>query len=231
MSYRRNGLRALTLSFAAALAMMAFSAAGAQAQSFVVELSLALAVGAEFTAEDEGLGLLQVLDLNIYLDCNNASAKGTIETATRAKGTASFSECQVLDNNKKVNELCEVDTINAGGLALAIGLDEILLEPHSGEAFTTVLFLDSHIAILEELECNLDEKNKVDGAVKVLVLYVSPLHETTPVLHLEAKVLLLEPPAVQGDVLKFGGHTSHLVEGKLVAALTGTETGKCWGIE
>jgi hypothetical protein len=231
MSHRRNGLRALALSFTAVLAVMALSTPGAQAQSFVVELKSALAVGATGELSEESVGLLQVLDLNIFIECNNASGEFVLSEKS-ALAFAEFSECFVLDSKKHTNELCDVDPIKAVGRALAISLDEVLLLPNVGKsAFASVLLLDSKLAKEEELECNLDEHNEVTGAAKALILYPSALHETNPVLYLEAKLLLLEPPAVQGDVLKFGGHTAHIVEGKISAVLKGDHLDKCWGIE
>jgi hypothetical protein len=231
MSYARRGPRVIATFFAVALATVTFSAVGAQAQSFVVELSLALAIGAGGTMTQESAGRLQVLDLNIYIECNLGGG-GTWSLGSKtATWSAEFINCEVLDKNLKRNELCDVDAIKTGGEASAIGLDEVLLSPIFGLAFTTVLLLDSHVAEIEELECNLDEKNEVTGSLKALVLYEDPLHETKPNLHLEAEVLLLESPAVQGDTLKFGGHTSWLTEGKVYASLWGNHFGDCWGIE
>jgi len=149
MNYRKQGLRALGLSILAALGLMAFTAAGAQASgTFLVQ-----GLTGEWTAtitgeEDNPLGnenKFLILNLNVEFYCHDATATGSIKPNGHGTGTITFSDCfahGVTSGGALTGEPCELEnSIVAKVLALVIlhnSKPYVLFSPQEGETFATL---------------------------------------------------------------------------------------------
>lgn len=98
MRNRKYGLRALGLSFLAALGLMAFVAASAQA--LVWDLNLKeITQEVEFDGNQKGVGLLLVPNQNIVIHCATGTiSEGRLRLDNTAHATLEFSSCLTLQN-------------------------------------------------------------------------------------------------------------------------------------
>jgi len=141
MSYGKRGLKALMLSILAALGLMAFTAVGAQAQSFLVQDLTApwSDVPISGTADDPltNKNRLWILGLNIEIYCHGGSASGKINSNGHGHGHLLFTSCfahGVNSSGELVGEPCKLDHhVLAEVLVLVIlhsnGKPYILFEP------------------------------------------------------------------------------------------------------
>lgn len=154
MNYRRKGLRALGLSFLAALGLMAFMAAGAQATWLINGTSFHGTEGVDVGEHANINGVLLVPGKNLEIQCNTTTDENIVITElTLTTGTLSFNNCETYFNNFKGHLLrassCDPTNqpIKAGGkghirLNAAGTINYVLFEPTTGleGVFTKVEF-------------------------------------------------------------------------------------------
>ena len=188
MSYRRNGLRALGVSLMAALGLMAFTAAGAQAAFLYLEggVTKTLAVESEPVVSAHNTGTLLVPGLNIEIQCKKVESDPTakvklLANSVVAHGHLLFTECESFEIENKVTKVkltllgsCKPSSPGtASGTVLAGGLAELVLHEATGRTY--VLFkplspkkegekVPFTIVVLPET-CALAETSEVTGSL------------------------------------------------------------------
>jgi hypothetical protein len=226
MHHRRQGLKAFMLAIMAALGLMAFTATGAQAgggEWLIGSTTLKNLGGLQaITGEEEGKGSLLILKLNLSLTCNETEVVNAhIVPVGHAKGTLSFSDCEVLDSKGEPNDACVLhEPIVAEALALIVkhnGAGYLLFSPVKENApFATVVALDK---VLED-ECLLPDVAEVKGSV------VAEIKVNGQVTNLISTKLTLS--LFPNDKLFYGNHEAHLFADALVR-LAGSHIGQAWG--
>lgn len=213
MSYRRNGLKALGLSFLAALGLMVFMAGSAQANWLVpggTELGAGVTKAVEVAKHTNGK--LIVSGLNLEVRCETLAASGlniiggNATTAT-AEGKVSFGTCETYSPpGGALQSKCtpSVQPIVAGGKAKVIlhnTKNYVLFEQKTGETkFARIEFPET---------CALTESNNVTGSVAAecgkLVSEVFTFQDcnVAEVTHL-LRPVSAELQTALGDSLKFG---------------------------
>ncbi len=227
MNQRRHGLKVLGVSLIAALGLMAFGAAGAQASGewriggkTMSELGLT-----EETVtgkiEPETKGKLLVKALNLYITCPTIHVNGVLLVGPPASvhGTTTFLTCTVRSISpdepltacgvKSTGEAAGViKTAKINGEVILSGAENIVLfKPSSGTTFTTIELTGEGCA----------SKG----------LYLIP---GTSVFKLgaEAKeMLILSLPEFAGDGLKFG-EPKALFDAAGLVELSGAKKGSAW---
>jgi len=199
MNYRKHGLKALGLSLLTALGLMAFTAVGAQAADWLIggKALTGLAASESVTGEQVGTeNNLLILKLNLTLQCAEAEVGGaTIKAGGTGSGTISFSECHVLDAEKKEAACTLVEPIEAAVNAEVVlheGGNYVLFKPQ-GEAFAVVETTGG--------VCPLPEEAEVKGSVLAKV--------TTN----NARPMVISTSGTLGLLstgLQYGVHVSHL---------------------
>jgi hypothetical protein len=236
MSHRKNGLRALGLTIVAALGLMAFMAAGAQAHWLILEEGKAVVLAGHNEAVTVGKhtedGTLLIAGVNLEILCQKIEGidvliePGTATTAP-ASGKVAFNECKGIEKStKKVVGNCAPinQPIEAAGKALVIlhtnAQNYVLFEPESGKPFTTIKF--------SEL-CALTETTNVTGelvaecgelSAGAFVQEDCNKHQVTHLLRQASETLF-------PSQLKYGTHVA-TVDGIATAALA---SGKSWSGE
>ena len=179
---RKHGLRALGLSFLAVLGLMAFMAAGAQA-NFLYLLTVNGAVddvGANVpTVKAHTPGTLLLLGLNLEIVCQKVGQDTTapvtlLAASTVAHGHLLFKECETWSVKKEAEKIVLValqgkckpwspGTPKESGEILAGGLAQLLL--HEGKNYVLVKPLDKKPFTIIELPetCALAESSEVTG--------------------------------------------------------------------
>jgi hypothetical protein len=229
MSYRRNGLRALGLSLLAIAGLMAFMAAGAQANWLVngVELTANESVAAKAHTE----GKLAVPAKKIEFRCKEVAGEGLklVAKSGTAEGKVKFTKCLAFSpigaEGKEQKNCNPKEPITAGGKALLIlhnAQNYVLFEPETGKPFTTVE--------VGEL-CALTQTSNVTGSLvaecgKLVSEKFSHLDCNTS----ESSHLIQPAPATlfESDKLSFGASPATL-EGIAAVELNGeANAGKPW---
>ena len=244
MRNSKHGLKAFVLAIMAALGMMAFSAAGAQAQhelhllilagetnpnpltnggtlgTYLIELGEALL--AIVTGEAEP-GYLLVAARDLKIECTTGHVNtGKIDSLTDALAVVTFLGC-VANNHAGVPiegcEFKELGTIKASALVLPVlhnNISYLLFEPLEGTQFANVSFKANQ-------GCVLPLNNPVTGAVVAKVDALDAVVQN--ILFNEPTQLLL------GDVLRYGAlaNTSY-INGHGTIELDGEHAGDKLGI-
>ena len=227
MSNAKRSLKALGLSLLAAMGLMAFLAAGAQAawdlDSNLKEITSSVTVGGNFVAGQEGL--LLVKDLNLVIHCK----KFKVETgsvllplpALIADANLQYEECISLVKGVSAPECKPEILLVKASLEPILHNSEvyILAKPQSGLAFTTV-----HT---NEDTCALPPLPTVTGSV-VFECYQGELKlddcKKEKVTH------LIKPAAAAlfpSNTLKYGLNAAE-IDGEVEVFLTGPDSGKLW---
>jgi hypothetical protein len=155
MSFRKNGLKALGLSFLAVLGLMAFMAAGASA-NWLVE-GKELHVTEEVAVKTHVEGNLLVPAQKLEIKCTIVEGKDLLLQAlsTLASGKVAFKGCVTTQNGKLAPNCDPINQpITAGGTAHLIlhnGAEYVLFKPVGG-LFTTVEFDPAKCALVEDSE-------------------------------------------------------------------------------
>ncbi len=228
MKLRKHGLKALGLSFIAALSLMALTAAGAQAAGewkietkTMTELGLTEeAIKGKLETGVKNILLVKTLNVNISCAAVDTSANAKILKGGTLTGSLIFLTCKVFADEAGEPELTACGTKSTGAAAgeiqtvavtgeiiLSGGENFVLVKPVSGTTFTTV------------------ELTGASCAAKGTY----PITGTTVVkLGVEAKELLLTPiKEFTGDGLKFGENKAFLF-GAAIAELNGAKLTKIW---
>jgi hypothetical protein len=235
MSLRKHGLKALGLSFLAALSLMAIGAAGAQANgAFLVggaNIPAGLVVNA--TGEVDLLGVLLVPDLNIEIDCKKFKVKsGTLLTGGVGHAELLYEECEEYGTKPSLVLLTECEIyeskmdeelhLNQGNI-LAKGLLLVVLHKEAdGKEIALVEATGAPFALIFLPGCNGVEHATVNGSV----LFERHLGGD------QVKHLVREVAASLrlSALLAFGTHDAFL-DGAVWVSLTGAEhLNKAWGI-
>jgi len=241
MSHGKYGLRAFGLTIVAALGLMAFMAAGAQANWLYLEGGVAHELTSNELVEvtkHSADGTLLIEGVNASILCQKIQGNdlllipGNATTAT-ATGKVAFSECVTLEKStgkevKNCNPLNQ--PIEAAGKAKVIlhtnGQNYVLFEPEAGKPFTTIKF--------GEL-CALIETSNVTGS---LVAECGELNASSVFVQEDCKIhqvkhLLRQAPEAlfPSDILKFGAHKA-TIDGIVAAELAGVgHKGQSWSGE
>jgi len=221
MKNSKHWLRAFGLSIMAALGLMAFTAAAAQAGNGLFTVGGSAAAGQSITGEIKVLGELLVPARNLKIVCH----KGQILSATLGHkvglGNVKFEECLVLDLEGNPISGCEVTngkTITTLAQVLAVlGKDGnlyALFEPDVGATSLELTALFTNVTFEPGKGCVLPLTNPVRGSVSALVstgltselplLEFAPAHQTTT-----------------GDGLHYGTASSHIVGGATLRTVVG----------
>jgi hypothetical protein len=244
MGYRKHGLRALGLCLVAALGLIAFSAAAAQAAppSWLVLANTTLVktetisgklhsptallksvIGVTKTPILIHCSTLTVTDGLLFGTSSGAGVEGT------ALGILKFTNCLTLLEEGGVfvdSPNCKpAEPIEAAVKALLILHSTktfILFEPDSGEVFTSIKFV---------APCVLPESTNITGEVVAECVKAANLNEEEPCLSdIVSHVIqpLKVPTLVATNVLKFGKNEASLT-GAAALELSGAHAGKVWG--
>lgn len=237
MSQGRHGIKVLGLSLIAALGLMAFMAAAAQAGEFKVEGSTftSKAISSESVSGSVGAGKLLVPGLALTFKCTGGTASGTVLLGGTVHATILFSGCEV-EGNKfcKIYETkakMETELEADRGFIVASGLGEIvlmegkhyILVSSGATPFSTIYLTRSTKG------CTLPLEEPVSGST----VFFAPnaltmLKEQTLSTMTQTELEKL----FSADVLKYGNQTAWLDEGGTTnAAFTGANKGKTWGGE
>ena len=243
MNYRKQGLKALGLSFLAVLGFMALAASGAQASGKVLVsgLTAPFTVGVTGSADDATTNdRLWVLGLNLEISCPKASvSSGLLTNAGHGSATIVFSECKSQGVNAAgalIGASCAPipTTIEAKVLALIIlhsgsnalttaqhgtgtGSPYALFTPLDGLTFSTVKN--------ENEECLMPEVATVKGCV------VASVTTGDKVTHLIDTRNML---SLFGCELKYGNNVAHIeadANVQLANSSHGNHGGLSWGVE
>ncbi len=227
MNQRRHGLKVLGVSLIAALGLMAFGAAGAQASGewriggkTMSELGLTEET-VTGKAEAGVKEILLVKTLNIQKSCTGFDIQSvTISPSGKGKGAVRLLGCKVFADEAGEAELtaCGVKSTGqeagviqteliGGEIVLSGGVNYVLFKPASGTSFTTIELTGASCA--------------PKGTYPITGTVVAELGA-------EAKELLLKPiKEFTGDGLKFGENKAFLI-GSGLAELTGAKKGSAW---
>ena len=225
MRNAKRGLKALGLTLVAAMGLMAFPVAGAQATWDIggAEIQANESVGGRFVAGQEGLILVPTLNLVIH--CK----KFTVESGSQllalpaldARVNLQYEECVTLVKGV-TSPGCQPEILLARALLLQIlhnGEIYILSEPVSGTNFTTIHY--------SEENCALPPLPTISGS------FVYECYKGALVLDdcKTAKVVHLMRPApaalFPSDGLKYGLHSME-THGEVEVFLTGLNIGQAF---
>lgn len=243
MSQGRHGIKVLGLSLIAALGLMAFTAAAAQAGEFSLTNGTPETTGT-FTAKGvasesiEGsvaLGELLVPGLGISFHCTGGNITGTVllkDASSKAIAHANilYTGCTV-----KGNKFCQVYETHANMLAetnvgniAASGLGELILMGGQhyllveSASFATLYLLTSAKG------CTLPLENAVNGSTVLFIpnaLTQSQNQTLIPLTQAELETLF------PNHKLFYGTQAAWLDGGTATVALSGVNKGKKWGGE
>ncbi len=234
MRQGRNGIKVLGLMLIAALAVMAFTAAAAQAGEYKINGSTLTTLGlaSESVEGTVAEGELLVPGLSLNINCKKGTFTGTIKKGGGASAKILYSECEVLGNKfcktyeTKANMESEVNAGNlvaeGSGEIILMGEKHYLLVSSGATPFTTVYFTKSTKG------CTLPLEETVSGSTvfllpTALTSLVTQTVETIPQATLETLFAT--------DILKYGNQTAWLDGGKTSVVLSGANKGKPWSGE
>ncbi len=227
MKLRKHGLRAIGLSLIAALSVMAFSAAGAQAAG---EWKIGGKTMSELKlTEETATGKLEAVPkskllvkaLNLSISCPTLHVNGVLLVGPPASvhGTTTFLECKVFSHEPEtelsacgVNSAGEaagvIKTAKINGEVILSGAENIVLfKPSSGTTFTTVEITGKGCALANSYPITGTSVFKLGAEAK--------------------EMLILSLPEFAGDGLRFGEPKANLV-GSALAELSGAKKGSAW---
>ncbi len=240
MHYRKQGLKALGLSFLAVLGFMVLVVSCAQASGKVQVTGLAapFTVGLMGTADSPGDDRLRVLGLNVELSCPVSMTSGSMSNSGHGSGTIRFGfgvgECKAQGVNaegKLIGASCTImpSVIDMKVLALIIlhsgsaltteqhgsgsGNPYILFTPLDGLTFATVTNLNE--------ECPLPESATIKGCFVAKIGTGTFSHQL---------INTREMLSLFGCALNYGANSAHL-EADMVLELTGSHAGLTWKVE
>jgi len=201
---RKHLSKTIGLALLAALSLMAFAVASAQAGEIQVGGTAALATGTSVSGEQIGSGTLLVKALSIEILCETGTAAGKVISGPlgTAEATLTFSKCKVFPINA-AGELTSKEALpciveepivakGSGEVVLHEGRSYLLAKSAEGVPFTIIKFSGA--------ECTLPLKNEVKGtqAIKVVtgdlnvgVAVVEPELEATDAIQELLKAELL----------------------------------------
>ncbi len=241
MNYRKQGLRALGLSLLAALGLMAFAAAGAQASGefLIAEPTNPNWLEETITGKLENAltSSLLILNLNHELICHEATVTGNINSHGHGHVDFELENCYVqgVSGGVLVGAKCSYFDIIIKTLALVIlheggtkltldglggaehklgkGTPYILFTPLDGLTFATV--------VIGESECAMPAESRLKGC---FVASIQKPFEDEVVKLISSKGLL----ELFGCTILYGANQAHLSLDALFS-LSGSEIGKKWG--
>jgi hypothetical protein len=201
MNYRRKGLRALGLSLLAALGLMAFMAAGAQAYWLVEGKILAKAEAVAVKTHVKGSLLVPNQKLVVLCDVIQAAGLTLVpggEKEGLAEGSVSFSECETHQNGKPAPVCDPQEPIVAGGKAHIVlhgdpSRNYVLFEPATG-----LSGVFTHVTLGKGL-CALPKLNEVTGTLMAECLKNSNLEKVDCGLGTLQSEPLLQAVVSQGE--------------------------------
>jgi hypothetical protein len=219
MNYRKQGLKALGLSFVAALGLMAFTAAGAQASGSFLIAGLGAFTNVPITgvAENTLTSRLLILKLNLEIFCHAGKVtNGSISSNGHGSATIVFEGCLAQGVSGTTGLLtgsaCTMErNIEAKVLALVVLHNTkpyILFSPAEGEAFALVL----------EHTCPLPEHALIKGSV-VASIANPDIDEVKKLISTKGMLTLFT-----ADKLFYGANEAHL-EADAIVELTGSPHG------
>jgi hypothetical protein len=231
MNQGRHGIKLLGLSLIAALGLVAFTAAAAQAGEYKIEGKnlTEKGIASESVSGTIAKGSLLVPGLFFTITCTSGAFSGTILLGGVAHASILFSGCEASSVCKPFETKAKMETnLTADkGFIVASGLGELVLmgEKHyllvSSTGFTTIYWPKLCPLTLETIISG----STVFLAPNALTQLVNQTLSTIPKAELES-LFPGETLAYQGAQLGWldeGGTTS--------AALTGANVGKTWGGE
>ena len=230
MSRKIHGLKAFCLSMLAVCGLMAFVAAGAQAEWLVNGVKLTKNETVSVSAHTTGKLIVAAKNLEIQCPTVESGGLELKGESAEAKGSVKFSGCKTFSpvgsgtENKNCNPIEQ--PIVAGGVANVIlhnAKNYVLFAPAAGSTkFTTIKF--------SEL-CALTETSDVTGT---LVAECGELNGSSVFVGEDCNVTrinhLIQPaPAAlfEADKLKFGANAATL-QGIAKVSLSGANAGKTW---
>lgn len=229
MNYRRHGLKALGLSILAALGLMTFMVAGAQAgggewlvldkDGTALTLKELNPQSASITLTQEGIGRVYILKLNVLQKCETVTTSNAhIVPLGHGKATITFSKCYYTDLKLVKSPSCGVKDYTINVLILLIkhnGAGYLLFSPLTGLTFAALLNTGE--------ECTLPHEWEFKGHF-VAKIEASPKQHLVTQLISTKGMLELFPT----DTVTYGSHVTHFEFDGLVQ-LTGTHQGLSWG--
>jgi len=241
---QKHLLRVLGLSLLAAVGLMAFATAGAQAAEFRILGSAALATGATFGGSQIGTGTLKVPTLNIEIVCQKLSVlEGKILSgpAGTALGKILFEECVVWSIKSGTLELieklpCQILDISGGSgkvghitatanlqVFLHINGKTFILASKDGE--------NRPFAIANYTSgtgCPIPLKQEITGNTVFKLVTGDLTGGGAEAVELEVESNEAIPALFPADVLKYGVNTAFVIS-KDKLFLTGAHKGCTWG--
>jgi hypothetical protein len=211
MNYKKQGLKALGLSFVAALGLMAFTAAGAQASGTVTVQGLSPPFTTPIAGTIENAlhanSRLLILKLNLEISCHKGKAAGHLSNAGHGHAEIIFEHCLAKGVGQSEAEACLMENnIVAKVLALVILHGEankpfIRFSPLEGESFALVL----------EHTCPIPEHALIKGSVVAEIV--------DPELKVGSKLITTKGmlSLFTGDKLFYGANEAHLDADALVS--------------
>ncbi len=248
MNYRKQGLKALGLSFLAVLGLMAFAASAVQASGKVTVPGLVgtftVGVGGEAHNALASDSKLFILNLNMEIFCHTASVpEGLLESTGTGEVEILFESClaQGVSGGNLSGSVCQLKHITARALALIIlhsGNTKLTLNGSGGQEHKTgtgspyILFTPAlkkeklnFAVVVNETECALPEVANVKGCV------VAKFNTSgSQVTHLISTKGLLD---LFGCTLNYGANIGHLDVDALVRLnnVHGSHAGLAWSVE
>ena len=224
MTFRRNGLNALSLSLLAIASLMAFAAANAEANWLVNGVALTTDEAVSFSPHTTIK--LAVPAKNIEFRCNAVASEGMklLASSAKAEGKVKFSGCsafQISTGTEQKNCKPKEPIVAGGSLSIILHNSQnyILLSAFFGKPLATIE--------VSEL-CALTETAEVRGSTVLECLTPALAHEdcnTSEVIH-----LLKAAPAelfFMTDQISFGISPATF-SGIQAARLSGAHTGDPW---
>jgi len=214
MNDRKQGLKALCLSFLAVLGLIAFTATAAQASGNWMINGSALKSNESISGASEGSSVFKVPSIKLEISCKEATVSGTLELNGLGKETMTFTKCE----SPGLPGCSPIEPITAKFLSeMLLHAEEpwlIFRPPVKGGSFTTIFF--------DPAKCALPEENELTGAFAALL----GKEETTQ--HLLSFIAGKTAESLFGLKYSFGINPAELAISS-IWELSGANKGKVWG--
>jgi hypothetical protein len=227
---RQHALKILGLSLLAAIGLMAFGAAAAQAGSEV------FVEGKVLTGEKAIKGSVNAGELltagGLKIGCTGGTVAGTVKNVEKmgsGSATVTFSGCSV----KSAESVCKIyDALNMFNAGVILASDNFLFSIHNGIHYLlkTGLGVNQTLAIFAIEDPLLLERCPIEGDYEVTG--TSALQLTAPLTESKAQAATTVSPAtltLLGKQLFLGKEKSHLLEG--VGATIELTSGEKFGVK